>query len=46
MAMECALLSVHINPIGFMGHSLKRNCRLGDKAAKPHLLGHVSQCAF
>ena len=42
----CLCLSVHINPIGLAGHSLKRNHRSGDWAAKPDLLGHSSQCAF
>lgn len=38
----CCPLSVHINPSGLAGHSLKRRCHLGGRAAKADLSGHFS----
>lgn len=40
-----ALSSVHTNPSGLAGHSLKRSCHLGGQAAKADLSGHFSGCA-
>lgn len=39
--MRCPL-SVHINPSGLAGHSLKRSCHLGGRAAQADLSGHFS----
>lgn len=38
----CCPLSVHINPSGLAGHSLKRRCHLGGRAATADLSGHFS----